>query len=288
LKKPLTIAALGVTGVFAVGFAAGQISGITGSSAATKQQPSDSRTFGPGEFFGRHAMGRFAYGGMERFTSPLAFGTVTAIHGNTITIKSDANPGFAPPDVKATVNTILLTGTTIIHTGRGQTGSASSIKVGERIAATGKLSSDGKTLTASGVRARTMGPRQGLRVAFGPIAFGPHVDGKVTAVNGNTITIQPDANRHAGSREYQSVTTITLTGGTTYLAGPGAKADAASIKVGSFILAMGTLSTDGKTLTAKQVLIGVGMGHVFGHGDRFGPGMGFGPPQGSMTPPNWR
>src|SRR5438270_4248705 len=46
----------------------------------------------------------------------------------------------------------------------------------------------------------------------------PHADGTVTAVNGNTITVKPDADK-AGSNEYTKVTTIVVNGGRTYGAG---------------------------------------------------------------------
>jgi hypothetical protein len=51
------------------------------------------------------------------------------------------------------------------------------------------------------------------------------------------------------------VTTITLTSSTQYFAGPGASATKADIKTGSFVIARGTLSSDGKTLTATQVMV---------------------------------
>jgi hypothetical protein len=81
-------------------------------------------------------------------------------------------------------------------------------------------------------------------------AAGPHADGTVTAVNGDTITVKADTDR-AGSNEYTQVTTITLGSNTVYTGG----ASKASIKVGSHIIAQGTLSSDGKTLTATSVTV---------------------------------
>lgn len=89
-----------------------------------------------------------------------------------------------------------------------------------------------------------------------------HADGKVTAVNGNTITVQPDNDR-AGSNEYTKVTTIVLTGATTYKG----NTTKASIVVGAMIVAEGSVSSDGTTLTATSV----GVGGPGGHHGR-GPG----------------
>jgi Domain of unknown function (DUF5666) len=90
---------------------------------------------------------------------------------------------------------------------------------------------------------------------FAPL--GQHADGTVTVVNGDTITIKAGADR-AGSNEYTAVTTVTLTGNTQYNAGPNATATKSSIKVGSYIIAEGTLSSDGKTLTATAVSLSSG------------------------------
>lgn len=88
----------------------------------------------------------------------------------------------------------------------------------------------------------------------------PHADGKVTAVNGNTITVQADTDP-AGSTEYTGVSTIVLSSATTY----NGTATKASITVGSYIVAEGTVSSDGKTLTATKVGVG-GKGGPGGHG----------------------
>ena len=77
-----------------------------------------------------------------------------------------------------------------------------------------------------------------------------HADGTVTAISGNTVTVKAD-NDAANSNEYSSVTTIQLTGTTQYNG-----AGKSAIKVGSRILAAGTVSSDGKTMTASQVWTG--------------------------------
>lgn len=85
-----------------------------------------------------------------------------------------------------------------------------------------------------------------------------HADGTITAVNGDTITVQAD-NDSGNPNEYTSVTTIVLTNSTTYQ-GTGGKS---AIKAGSHIIAEGTVSSDGKTLTATSV----GVGGPGGHGN---------------------
>lgn len=90
-----------------------------------------------------------------------------------------------------------------------------------------------------------------------PMSLGPRADGTVTAISGNTITVKPDGDRGPSpSNEYNNVTTILLTSSTKYQAGPGQSGSAKSIKVGSFIVAQGTVSSDGKTLTATTVMVG--------------------------------
>ena len=80
--------------------------------------------------------------------------------------------------------------------------------------------------------------------------------------NGNTITVQAD-NDPAGSTEYTKVTTINLTDATTYQG----STTKAAIVVGAYVIAEGTVSSDGTTLTATSVGIG-GPGGRGGHGGR--------------------
>ena len=49
------------------------------------------------------------------------------------------------------------------------------------------------------------------------------------------------------------MTTIDLSNSTTYTKGFGQSGSASDIKVGSFVIAQGTLSSDGKTLTATKL-----------------------------------
>ena len=86
-----------------------------------------------------------------------------------------------------------------------------------------------------------------------PAGLSRHADGTVTAINGDTVTIKADADR-SGSNEYTGVTTVNLNAATQYSYGQ----SKASIKVGTYLIAEGTLSTDGTTLTATTISVGTG------------------------------
>ena len=87
----------------------------------------------------------------------------------------------------------------------------------------------------------------------------PHADGTVTAINGDTLTIMADSDP-AGTTEYTGVTTVTLTGATQYNAGHDSTGtiSKSSIKVGSYVIVDGTLSSDGKSITATSLRINAG------------------------------
>jgi hypothetical protein len=87
----------------------------------------------------------------------------------------------------------------------------------------------------------------------------PHADGTVTAINGDTLTISAD-NDPAGTTEYTGVTTVVLTSATTYDAGHDSTGTVSksSIKVGSYVIVNGTVSADGKTITASSLGIHAG------------------------------
>jgi hypothetical protein len=192
-----------------------------------------------------------------------ADGTVTAVNGDTITVKADADRVGSTEYTKVT--TIVLSGTTKYRAGEGATTATKpAITTGEYIVAEGTLSSDGATLDATLVSVGMGGPGHG-GPGPGGRASGPHADGTVTAVNGDTITVKADADP-SGSTEYTGVTTIVLTSSTTYDAGRDATSSTTkpTISVGEHIIAEGTLSSGGATLTATQVSV-----HTDGQG---GPG----------------
>jgi hypothetical protein len=213
------MACLVVAGILGTGYLVGQIQGTPLVSAASK-----------------HAKANTLKSHAASSSTPHADGTVTAVNGNTITVKADNDPAGSTEYTKVT--TIVLTNATAY---KGSTTKASLV-VGAYVVAEGTVSSDGTTLTATS--AGIGGPGGGHGGPHG----GPHADGTVTAVNGNTITVQADTDP-AGSTEYTKVTTILLTDTTTY---DGATTKA-SIVVGSKIDADGTLSADGTTLTATHV-----------------------------------
>jgi len=76
----------------------------------------------------------------------------------------------------------------------------------------------------------------------------------VTAINGDTLTIAAGTDP-SGATEYTGVTTVVLTSATQYDAGHDSAGtiSKSSIKVGSYVIVDGTLSSDGKTLTATSL-----------------------------------
>jgi hypothetical protein len=219
--------------VFVTGYVVGQIHGATGSSAATTSNPT--RMHGLSSSASR------------------AFGKVTAVNGNTITISPNTN--FR--NKTSSVTTIVLTSSTKYVSGwhsSSSSGTKPTISVGSFVVAEGTLSSNGKTLTAArfSVVPSVRGSGPGGFHGFG--GFGLRAVGTVSAISSDTITIKPMGTRPNGMT---SVTTVKLTSSTLYNAGRGSssKASKSSIKVGSFIIAQGTLSSDGKTITASRVSI---------------------------------
>ncbi|GAC1461735.1 MAG: hypothetical protein NVS2B16_04480 [Chloroflexota bacterium] len=93
----------------------------------------------------------------------------------------------------------------------------------------------------------------------GPSQDTPHADGTVTAISGDTLTISAGTDP-SGTTEYTKVTTVTLSAGTQYDAGHDSTATAgkSSIKVGSYIIVDGTLSSDGTTIAASRVDVHAG------------------------------
>jgi hypothetical protein len=238
MRRPVLITAIVAAAIFGAGLLIGQLGGIPTGSAA-----SPAATAVPSV---PHWMGRL--GGHDR---PDAAGKVTAVNGDTVTI----TPGGFRND-NSTVKTIQLTSSTTYNQGFGPSAAAaskSSIKTGTFVIAHGTLSSDGTSLTATEMTVLPSAPTPGaFGHGFGHLD-GPHADGTVTAINGNTISIKPDGDR-PGSQE-SSITSIVVSSSTTYDAGPGVAAGKDSIKVGGFVRAEGTVSSDGKTLTASRVSV---------------------------------
>jgi Domain of unknown function (DUF5666) len=140
MRKPLIAAALLALTIFGVGYVIGQVRGTPSSFAATNAPANSSNpTFLYPSDAGQAAAGSAAS------VSRHADGTVTAVSGNTITIKADNDA--AGSNEYTSVTTIQLTSSTQYNVSGGKSG----IKVGSHIVAEGNVSSDGKTMTATQV-----------------------------------------------------------------------------------------------------------------------------------------
>jgi hypothetical protein len=151
VKRSIALGALLVTGVFGAGIAVGQITGITGSSAASAVvTPTTTQT--------TPANGWHPDGAQD---TPHADGTVTAINGDTLTVSAGTDP--AGTTEYTGVTTVILTSSTQYDAGHDSTGtiSKSSIKVGSYVIVEGTVSSDGKTITATQLGINPGGPVPG-------------------------------------------------------------------------------------------------------------------------------
>ena len=112
----------------------------------------------------------------------------------------------------------------------------------------------------------------------------PTVSGKITALNGDTITLETNA-KSTVTVVYSSSTTFKTNGG----AGGGTTSSASALKVGDFIGVTGTKNSDG-SVTATTVMIGQptrpGKGGPDGpgKGGPGGSGRGGRPPSGLGAP----
>ena len=129
MRKPIILMSLFGGTIFVVGVMAGQIAGVSVSSAASKPAIQTNIAAAP----------RFNPGHAPVSLGPRADGTVKAVSGNTITVQADGNHGPNPSKEYENVTTILLTSTTKYQAGPGQTGSAKSIKAGSFIVAEGTV-----------------------------------------------------------------------------------------------------------------------------------------------------
>jgi hypothetical protein len=138
--------------------------------------------------------------------TPEAGGDVTAVAGNSITVKGKGG----------VLRVITVTGSTVYKLG-SRAGSKADVKVGSEIEAQGTV--DGDTFTAITVN-----------------IDGPHLDGVVTGKTGATIVIK---------REDGTSATIHVSSATTYMIKSNHAASLADIAVGARVTAEGTLRADG-------------------------------------------
>jgi hypothetical protein len=172
--------------------------------------------------------GDFAHGGFRDIT-------IGAINGSSLSLKTD--DGWT--------RTIAVGSATTITKG-GQTIAVGDLKVGDQVAFRESRATDGSySITA-------------IQVIL------PVVGGQVTAVSGDTITV----NGRGGATG-----TIHVSSTTTYDVNGTSGAKLSDITVGSFAVAEGTLRSDG-SLDATVVRGGAAKGRVGGSG---GPGFRFGP-----------
>ena len=167
---------------------------------------------------------------------PRVAGVVTSVNGSTLTATGrDAMP-----------HTMNVSSSTQYRSG-GQTAALSGVSVGTAIVAQGSLNADGSM--------------NALRVQI----VLPHVAGKISAVNGSTVTV---------TDLWGTAHTIVTSSSTTYSAPFKGTASAASLTTGTRIIATGALGSDGKTLNAQRIVVVPAMnrraGGFFGHSRRGG------------------
>jgi len=151
--------------------------------------------------------------------------TIKAIDGSNLSLATD--DGWT--------RTITVTSTTTITKG-GATIAVGDLAVGDQIRFSQTKGTDGTfTITA-------------IRVVL------PTIAGKVTAINGNDITV---------TQRDGTTATIHVNGATTYQVRGVTTATLSDIKVGAFIAAEGTLRTDGSLDAAR---VGSGFGGAGGRG----------------------
>jgi hypothetical protein len=252
LHRTLIAATVAVCGALGVSFILAQAGGATATLAAGKHKNAAVK---------KTVKSTSAKSNAATSTTPHADGTVTAVNGDTITVKADNDPAGSTEYTQVTK--ITLTSSTKYSAGKGATTTTRpAITSGEYIVAEGTLSSDKTSLTATLVSVHAAG--SGIHGAgVHGAGAGPHADGTITAVNGDTLTVAAD-NDPAGSTEYTKVTTIVLTGTTQYATGKGTAPTTTkpTITTGEYIIAVGTLNGDQTSLTATQVWIGTkGAGH---------------------------
>lgn len=237
----IAAAALLAAAILAFGYASAPASTLAaGANNGTSNQPADVNDLNGGGPGGFGGPGFGVRGGGI---------TITAISGNSISLATE--DGWT--------RTITVdAGTT--YTKSGATIAIGDLKVGDQIGFRETKETDG-TYTIDSVA-----------------VILPHVGGKVTAVDGSTITV---------TQRDDTTATIKVSGATTYTV-DGNGASLADVKVGMYLVAEGTKNTDG-SLAATNVHAGdkgFGRGHGGDHGFRggHGPNGDWNDPDGSADP----
>jgi hypothetical protein len=171
------------------------------------------------------------------------FGTVSAINGTSLTVTSNANSNGG----MATTYTVDASNATV--TKSGQSSSVANIAVGDNVMIQGTIS--GTNVTATAIR-------DGVGAGQGPAVIGT-----VTAISGDSLTVQSTA---TGQNSTQTTYTVDATNATVTKAG--ASSTVSAIAVGDTIAVQGTVS--GTNVTATAIRDGVsgqmfnGQNGVFG------------------------
>lgn len=167
------------------------------------------------------------------------FGTVTAISGSTITIQSKAWSNPSTGSTSATTTYTVNAGSATVMKA-GATSSLSAITVGDTIVVQGTVS--GTTVTATKIN-------DGVVPGMGMGQGGRGVFGTVTAINGDSITVQSKAMGNNAAATY----TVDATNATVTKAG--SASSVSNIAVGDTIVVQGTVS--GTSVTATKINDGV-------------------------------
>jgi hypothetical protein len=180
--------------------------------------------------------------------------SATAISASSITVVLPTESGkvtnLSPLTISGFNNTshTIDVGSSTTYTMAGQRATLGDIAIGTFIVAQGTTNS-GSSLNALMITIQT--PRAGGQVS----ASSPD------SVGGTAYTITERQN---------GTMTIDGTGSTVYVGPSGATVNSSTIVKGTFIMAEGTLSTDGKTLTALRITV------MPARTGNWGPGRGFG------------
>ena len=170
-----------------------------------------------------------------------------------ITIKSIDGSNLSLATDDGWTRTIAVTGTTTITKG-GATIAVGDLAVGDQIRFSQTKAADGTyTITA-------------IRVVL------PTIAGKVTAINGNDVTV---------TQRDGTTATIHVSGSTSYTVQGVTNPTLSDVKVGALIVAEGTLRTDGSLDAAR---VGSGFRSAGGHGFKGGSDDGAADPDASPAP----
>lgn len=188
-------------------------------------------------FWGRH----MAKGAMH-MARPAVVGSVTAASGNTLTVTDRNNTVFTVDTTNAKITKGFGPNATTITLG--------DIKVGDMVAVRG-------TVSGNAVAATNIETGMPMR---GPMDKDVnHVGGNVTAVNGNSFTVERPAFGNTTAKETFTVNTS----GTTTFTKDGNTATLGDVVVGSHVMVEGALDTNTKTdtATAVRIMTAMPMGH---------------------------